>query len=110
MWMRPTKAFNTHWKKLGKSKFGFESNEQQYQILKAKDTWALGTRLLIIPELRVRGVDQMTCGLWEREWSLACAHGCVHVLNVRDFLQTKLDSGDPRKKQKSLIVEHDFVL
>ena len=27
--------------------------EQQYQILKAKDTWALGTRLLIIPELLV---------------------------------------------------------
>ena len=27
--------------------------EQQYQILKAKDTRALGTSLLIIPELRV---------------------------------------------------------
>ena len=35
---------------LGKSKFGFE--KQQYQILKAKDTRALGTTLLIIPELR----------------------------------------------------------
>ena len=37
--------------KLGKSKFGFEA--QQYQILKAKDTKALGTSLLIIPELCV---------------------------------------------------------
>ena len=33
--------------KLGKSKFGFE------RTLKAKDTRALGTRLLIIPGLRV---------------------------------------------------------
>ena len=24
--------------------------------------------------------------------SLACAHECMHVQNVRDFLQTKLDS------------------
>ena len=31
--------------KLGKSKFGFE--RRQYQILKAKDTWALGTRLAV---------------------------------------------------------------
>ena len=36
---------------LGKSKFGFK--EQQYQILKAKDTRALGTSLLIIPEFHV---------------------------------------------------------
>ena len=36
--------------KLGKSKFGFE---QQHQILKAKDTRALGMSLLIIPELHV---------------------------------------------------------
>ena len=33
--------------KLGKSKFGLE--KQQYQILKAKDTRALGTSLSIIP-------------------------------------------------------------
>ena len=72
--------------------------------------------------------------------SLARAHERVHVQNVRDFPQTKLDSeinapfllnehGDPRvffffffhvfaknsqiknifEKEKSLIVEHDFV-
>ena len=35
---------------------------QQYQILKAKDTKALGTSLLIIPEL-----DQKARGLWERD-------------------------------------------
>ena len=33
--------------RLGKSKFGSETT------VKAKDTWALGTSLLIIPELRV---------------------------------------------------------
>ena len=38
--------------KLRKSKFRFRK-EQQYQILIAKDTRALGTSLLIIPELRV---------------------------------------------------------
>ena len=39
--------------KLGKSNFGFERTAVLYQILKAKDTRALGTSLLIIPELRV---------------------------------------------------------
>ena len=37
--------------KLAKSKFGFEKTQES--DFKAKDTWALGTRLLIIPELRV---------------------------------------------------------
>ena len=37
--------------KLGKSKFGFE--RRAVSNFKAKDTRALGTRLLIIPELRV---------------------------------------------------------
>ena len=37
--------------KLGKSKFHLKA--QQYQILKANNTKALGTDLLIIPELRV---------------------------------------------------------
>ena len=37
--------------KLGKSKFGFERTA--VSNFKAKDTRALGTRLLIIPELRV---------------------------------------------------------
>ena len=37
--------------KLGKSKFGFERTA--VSNLKAKDTRALGTSLLIIPELRV---------------------------------------------------------
>ena len=63
MWIRSTKAFNTHWKKLGKSKFGFESttvsnfkskrhegpgNELvDYSRASPKGTWALGTRLQI---------------------------------------------------------------
>jgi len=37
--------------KLGKSNLALK--EEQFQILKTKDTWALGTRLLIIPELCV---------------------------------------------------------
>ena len=51
MWMRSTKAFNTHWKNQESRNLALK--EQQYQILKAKDTRALGTSLLIIPELRV---------------------------------------------------------
>ena len=44
-------AFNTHWK--NKESRNLALKEQQYQSLKGKGTWALGTRLLIIPELRV---------------------------------------------------------
>ena len=47
MWIRSSKAFNTRWKN-----WNLILKEQQYQILKAKDTRALGTNLLIIPELR----------------------------------------------------------
>ena len=39
--------------KLGKSKFGFDRTAASNFKFKAKDTWALGTRLLIIPELCV---------------------------------------------------------
>ena len=70
--------------------------------------------------------------------SSVCAHECVHMQNLRDFPQTKLDNGinspfllndcgDPcffqvfaknsltkninnLKRKKSLIVEHDFLL
>ena len=51
MWIHSTKAFNTHWK-TRKVKFGFERTAVSL-ILKAKHTRALGTSLLIIPELRV---------------------------------------------------------
>ena len=51
MWIRSTKAFNMHWKNQESRKLALK--EQQYQILKAKDTRALGTSLLIIPEPRV---------------------------------------------------------
>ena len=47
--------------KLGKLK------EQQYQILKAKDTRALGTSLLIIPELRVLVLTKRHVGSWGRD-------------------------------------------
>ena len=49
--MHSTKAFNTHWKNQESRNLALK--EQQYQNLKAKDRWALGTSLLIIPELRV---------------------------------------------------------
>ena len=39
--------------KLGKLKFALEIKAQQYHILQAKDTKALGSSLLIFPELRV---------------------------------------------------------
>ena len=51
MWMRSTKAFNTHWKNWESRNLALK--EQQYQILKVKDTRTLGTSLLIILELRV---------------------------------------------------------
>ena len=44
-------AFSTHWKNSESRNLAFK--EQQYQILKAKDTWALETTWLIIPELCV---------------------------------------------------------
>ena len=36
--------------------------EQYYQNLKAKDAWALGTSLLIIPELRVLALTKRHVG------------------------------------------------
>ena len=51
MWIRYTKAFNTHWKDQGSRNLALKA--QQHQILKAKATKALGTSLLIIPELHV---------------------------------------------------------
>ena len=46
MWLRSTKTFHTHWKSYESRNLALE--EQQYQILKAKDTWALETRLIFI--------------------------------------------------------------
>ena len=51
MWIRSTETFNTHWK--NEESRNLALKKQQYQILKAKDTRALGTSLLIIPELCV---------------------------------------------------------
>ena len=51
MWICSTKAFSTHWKDQGTRNLALKA--QQHQILKAKATKALGTSLLIIPELRV---------------------------------------------------------
>ena len=60
MWMRSTKAFNTRWKNQESGNLALK--EQQYQILKAKDTGALGTRLIIIPEPRVWAKDTWALG------------------------------------------------
>ena len=56
--------------------------EQQYQILKAKDTRALGTSLLIIPCL---GTDQKARGLWERDWKMcrSIARSDVNIMQMR---------------------------
>ena len=51
MWMRSTKTFNTHWK--NQESRNLASKEQYFENLNAEDTWALGTSLYIIPELRV---------------------------------------------------------
>ena len=50
MWIRSTETFNTHWK--NEESRNLALKEQQYQILKAKDTRALVTSL-IIAERRV---------------------------------------------------------
>ena len=47
----PQRPSKTPWKNLESRNLALK--EQQYQILKAKDTRALGTSLLIIPELHV---------------------------------------------------------
>ena len=53
--------------KLGKSKFGFERTA--VSNLKAKDTRALGTSLLInYSRAPCLGADQKARGLWERDW------------------------------------------
>ena len=89
-WMHSTKAFNMHWK--NQESLNLALKEKQYHILKANDTWDLGMRLLIIPELCVLmltkrhvgsgnkiidyprtpclGTDQKTCGPWEQDWML----------------------------------------
>ena len=53
--------------KVKRIQFALESlncalEEQQYQILKAKDTKFLGTRLLITPELRLLGLTKKHVG------------------------------------------------
>ena len=83
---------------------------QQYQILKAKATKALGTSLLIIPELRVLVLTKRHVGSgneigrrrgclrWFPSFALRIptAHDfCVistRVQSIRDFPQTKLVS------------------
>ena len=72
MWIRSTKAFNMHWKNL-ESRNILALREQQYQILKAKDTRALGTSLLTDLCL---GADQKARGLWE----ISFINGQIKVL------------------------------
>ena len=51
MWILSTKTFNTHWKNWESRNLALK--EPYHQNLKAKYALALGTSLLIIPELRV---------------------------------------------------------
>ena len=69
MWKRSTKAFNTHWK-------------EQYYFLKAKDTRALGMRLLVIPELCVLALTKTHMSLIYMYFSVnGTVHSCtcMHV-------------------------------
>ena len=62
--------------KLGKSKFGFEKTAVSNFTEKAKDTRALGTSLLIIPELRVLVLTKRHVGSGNE---IAFGHACCVV-------------------------------
>ena len=67
---------------LGKSKFGFEIKEQQCQILKAKDKWALATRLLIIPELQVLELIKRHVGSGNEIRKPGCSTSVLHPCRI----------------------------
>ena len=64
MWMRSTKAFNTRWENWESRNLALK--EQPYQIFKAKDTWALGTRLFFFVNTYFVPINLHSC--WTREW------------------------------------------
>ena len=70
--------------RLGKSKFGFESTTASN--FKAKATKALGTSLLIIPELRVLVLTKRHVGSGNEIAVGASLKGQSHELRMRDFL------------------------
>ena len=75
--------------KLGKSKFGFERTA--VSNFKAKDTRALGTSLLIIPELRVLVLTKRRVGSGneiESYYTLLCI-GSSHVAARVPYVERK---------------------
>ena len=80
MWMCSTEVFNTHWKNQESRNLALK--EQQYQILLAKDTRALGTSFVDYSRAPCLGADQKAHGLWERDW--------LNANNIR--LLTKCDA------------------
>ena len=67
MWIRSTKAFNTHCKKLGKSKFGFERTA--VSNFKNKRREGSGNELVDYSRAPCLGADQKARWLWERDWA-----------------------------------------
>ena len=84
--------------------------EQQYQILKAKDTRALGTSLLIIPELRVlvltkryvgsgneidlltntRNVQKLKTGIYQSKFILTISYRCRNIMSKNYLVPTNV--------------------
>ena len=95
--------------KLGKSKFGFE---KQYQILKAKDTRALGTSLLIIPELRVLVLTKRHVGSGN-EMGLTSVklklytQGNLGLFQYRNLTEQGLNHSLPATPHVRKILEHN---
>ena len=65
MWMRSTKTCNTHWKKQGKSKFGFERTA--VSNFKSKRHEGSGNEIVDYSTAPCLAADQKARGLWERD-------------------------------------------
>ena len=63
MWLRSTKAFNTHWKDQGSRNFGLESTT--VSIFKSKSHEGSGNELVDYSRAPCLGADQKARGLWE---------------------------------------------
>ena len=77
MWIRSTKAFNTHWKKLGKSKSGFERTA--VSNFKSKRHEGSRNELVDYSRASCLGADQRARGLWDRDVAIATAHSLAKM-------------------------------
>ena len=95
MWMRSSKTFNTHWKKLGKSKFGFERTV--VSKFKSKRCVGSGNELVDYSRAPCLGADQKASGLWGRDWLRIRNEFSAHAPKTRPFLNVAILGADQKK-------------